>query len=200
MTKASSKKATHSRARSIAFCGLCIALVTVSAWVSVPIGPVPITLQVFALAFVALILPPKEACATIVIYLVLGAVGLPVFSSMRGGIGILIGPTGGFLWGYIFGILGALLVRHFLCPRPRSSDFSREEKGLSFRQTGSDALAVGVFLLIAYVCGWMQFMFVMGVGPGPAFLTAIAPFIIFDIFKLIAAVITAGALRRALKL
>ncbi len=58
-----------------------------------------------------LVLQPKEAVAAITAYLVLGAVGVPVFSGMRGGIGVLAGATGGFLWGYLLGVGLAVAVR-----------------------------------------------------------------------------------------
>ena len=87
------------RTRSIAFVGLPIALMGVSAWVAIPFGPVLLTLQMFALMFALLALTPRECLAAIAGYLALGAVGLPMFSGMRGGIGMLLGPTGGYLWG-----------------------------------------------------------------------------------------------------
>ena len=80
------------RTRSVAFVGLTIAIIAVSAWVVVPIGPIPFTLQMFAITFAIVVLSPKEAIAAITGYLLLGAVGVPVFSGMRGGIGVLAGP------------------------------------------------------------------------------------------------------------
>ena len=105
------KTAAGSRTRSIAFVALTVAITAVSAWVTVPLGPVPFTLQIFAVAFMVLVLQPKEAVAAITAYLVLGAVGVPVFSGMRGGIGVLAGATGGFLWGYLLGVGLAVAVR-----------------------------------------------------------------------------------------
>lgn len=95
------------RTRSVVFVGLTIAIMAVSAWVVVPLGPIPFTLQMFAITFAIVVLSPKEAIAAITGYLLLGAVGVPVFSGMRGGIGVLAGPTGGFLWGYLFGVAAA---------------------------------------------------------------------------------------------
>ena len=81
------------RTRSVVFVGLTIAIMAVSAWVVVPLGPIPFTLQMFAITFAIVVLSPKEAIAAITGYLLLGAVGVPVFSGMRGGIGVLAGPT-----------------------------------------------------------------------------------------------------------
>ena len=88
-----------SRTRSIAFVALTIALMGVSAWVAIPFGPVMLTLQMFALMFALLALTPRECLAAIAGYLALGAVGLPMFSGMRGGIGMLLGPTGAICGG-----------------------------------------------------------------------------------------------------
>ena len=80
------------RTRSVAYVGMTVALLAVSAWVAVPLGPVPFTLQTFVLAFAVLALRPSECFAALGAYLLLGAVGAPVFSGMRGGIGMLLGP------------------------------------------------------------------------------------------------------------
>ena len=101
---------TRGSTRSIAFVALTIALMGVSAWVAIPFGPVMLTLQMFALMFALLALTPRECLAAIAGYLALGAVGLPMFSGMRGGIGMLLGPTGGYLWGYVVAAAVALAV------------------------------------------------------------------------------------------
>ena len=114
--------ASASRTRSIAFVGLAVAIMAVSAWVTVPLGPVPFTLQMFAITFAIVMLSPKECIAAIVLYLALGAIGLPVFSGMSGGIAKLMGPTGGFLWGYIFGVAAAVGLLYVLRRRMGVAD------------------------------------------------------------------------------
>ena len=176
--------ATDSRTRSIAFTALSIAIIAVSAWITVPVGPVPFTLQMFAVTFAILVLAPKQAIGAIAGYLALGAIGVPVFSGMRGGIGVLLGPTGGFLWGYLIGVTLAVGVLAL------------------FRRNGIDNFAVGVlcgmiFTVVAYVCGWLQYMFVANVGPLASFLVTVAPFIVVDIVKVVAATATARAVIRA---
>ena len=78
------------RTRSVVFVGLTIAIMAVSAWVVVPLGPIPFTLQMFAITFAIVMLSPKECIAAIVLYLALGAIGLPVFSGMSGGIAYVL--------------------------------------------------------------------------------------------------------------
>ena len=171
-----------SRTRSIAYVGLTIAVMAVSAWVTVPIGPVPFTLQLFAFAFALLVLRPKECAAAIAGYLALGALGVPVFSGMRGGIGILVGPSGGFLWGFLLGALAAAAVMRLARRRELLADIG-----------GCVALVA-----VSYACGWLQYMVVMGVGPLAALLAAVAPFAVADVLKIAAAVAVARAVRSAL--
>ncbi len=182
-----------SRTRSIAFVALTIALMTVSAWVSIPLGSVPFTLQTFVMVFALLVLAPRACIAAITGYLVLGAIGLPVFSSMRGGIGMLAGPTGGFLWGFL---LGAAVALVFL----QMARFRMAKKETSKRHEFASELIAGlIFLAVAYLCGWVQLMAVAALDPAAAFLTAIAPFIVIDVVKLVAAVCTARAVSLAVR-
>lgn len=193
-----------SRTRSLAFVGLTIAIMAVSAWVTIPIGPVPFTLQMFALTFAIVVLSPKECVASAAGYLALGAVGLPVFSGMRGGIGVLAGPTGGFLWGYLFGAAaGSLLlwvVRTRMANRVESYGQQSAKKRSGNRILFCVELVAGVlFTGVSYLCGWAQFMAVMGVSAQAAFAVAIAPFIVVDAIKIVAAVVCARAVRAAVK-
>ena len=191
MEQVQKKTAAGSRTRSIAFVALTVAITAVSAWVTVPLGPVPFTLQIFAVAFMVL-LQPKEAVAAITAYLVLGAVGVPVFSGMRGGIGVLAGATGGFLWGYLLGVGLAVAVRFGL-----KAVLARDDQAKGARAFAIDFLTGLVFLAVAYVCGWAQLMAVASMTPAAAFAAGVAPFILVDLAKLVAAVICARAVNAA---
>lgn len=116
------KKQTLKRSESVAFCGLAIALITIGAWVTVPLGPVPFTLQTMVLAFVVLLFPAREAVASVAGYVVLGALGVPVFSGMAGGLAKVMGPTGGFIIGFVLGaVAAALVLKAWKAPRRRLS-------------------------------------------------------------------------------
>ena len=156
------------RTRSVVFVGLTIAIMAVSAWVVVPLGPIP------------------------------------VFSGMRGGIGVLAGPTGGFLWGYLFGVAAAALFLHAVRTRlgmaggKNAPRLTRAEKtamtplqraGAFLRSFGVEIIAGIIFTAIAYVCGCVQYMVVGHVDLATAFLTAVAPFMVVDLCKIVAAVI-----------
>lgn len=98
---------------------------------------------------------------------------------------MFLGPTGGFLWGYLLGAVLALAVLKAL-RRSRSSLVVDIAGGL-------------VFLLVAYACGWMQYMVVVQVGPLAAFVAAIAPFAVFDVLKVAAAAVVARSVRAAVR-
>ncbi|WP_080801582.1 biotin transporter BioY [Arabiibacter massiliensis] len=176
------------RTRSIAFVGLTIALMGVSAWVAIPFGPVLLTLQMFALMFALLALKPREAVAAIAGYLALGAIGLPMFSGMRGGIGMLLGPTGGYLWGYLVGAVAALAVRAGL----------RRVMGGGKRAWAADLAACLAFIAATYACGCVQYAAVVGVDLAASLAVTIAPFAIPDLVKAVAAVACARAVTRAI--
>ena len=175
---------TSSRSRAIAFTALSIAVIAVSAWVTVPIGPIPFTLQMFAVTFAIIVLEPRQAIAAIAGYLVLGAIGVPVFSGMRGGIGVLMGPTGGFLWGYLIGV--SLAVGLLALLRVRGID-----------NFGTGVAAGIVFTAVAYLCGWAQYMAVANVGPLESLMITVAPFIVVDLIKIVAATAVARTVIRA---
>ena len=203
MEQVQKKTAAGSRTRSIAFVALTVAITAVSAWVTVPLGPVPFTLQIFAVAFMVLVLQPKEAVAAITAYLVLGAVGVPVFSGMRGGIGVLAGATGGFLWGYIFGVAAAVGLLYVLRRRMGAADKAgaSDQRGfVAFLKNAAAEIVAGlVFTAIAYFCGWLQLMLVMGISPEAAFLAGVAPFVVVDVLKILAAVACARAVKAAVR-
>lgn len=85
----------------ISYIALMAALIAICAWITIPLT-VPFTMQTFAVFVCAGLLGAKRGVITILIYMLLGIIGLPVFSGMRGGIGVLMGTTGGYVVGFIF--------------------------------------------------------------------------------------------------
>lgn len=81
------------------------ALICLCAWLSLPVFGIPVTLQSFAIALCLLTLGGKWGSISILVYLCIGAVGVPVFSGFGSGFGALTGPTGGYLWGFLAGAL-----------------------------------------------------------------------------------------------
>lgn len=199
------------RAESIAYCGLSIALLTVSAWVTVPLGPVPFTLQTMMLVFVVLLLPPREALVSVFGYLALGALGAPVFSGMKGGLASLLGPTGGFIVGFGLGAVAAVLVLKIwkapagtMCVRGGSASASGAPtfslsalRAARIVGAARNLVAAFALLIVSYLCGWAQLMAVAGLDPLAAFLAGIAPFVVLDVIKISVGAALAGAVRRA---
>lgn len=172
---------TGSRTRTLVTSALLAALLSASALVTVPVGAVPVTLQTFVVAVVVLVCAPRQAALAVGLYLVLGAVGAPVFSGARGGLAVLVGPTGGYLAGFWLGAVAGALVRITLRTRP----------GLA------DATALGTALALVYLPGTVWLALSTGRTIAEAAAVGVLPFLAFDVVKGAVAVGVARALRRA---
>lgn len=96
--------------KSLCYAALGAAVICVLAPISIPVGAVPVSLSLFAVLLVSAILPTKLALLSVLCHIALGAVGAPVFAGFVGGFQVIIGPTGGFIIGYI---PAAFIVSHF---------------------------------------------------------------------------------------
>lgn len=149
---------------------LCAALLAPCAWLSVPTQP-PFTMQTFGIFLTLLLLGAKDGTIAIGLYILLGALGVPVFSGFNGGMGALIGPTGG----YIVGFLLICLIFGLLCGKGA---------GLWLK-----ALALLLGLAVCYAFGTLWFVKVYGDMKGPistlsALSMCVFPFIVPDLAKL----------------
>lgn len=160
---------------------LFAALLATSAWITIPIGTVPITLQSLVVFLAALTLPPVTAGAAVGAYVGLGALGVPIFAGAKGGLGVLAGPTGGYLVGFVVAAFIGALVRRAARSLPEALP---------------DALAVFVALAIVYAAGWSWLVIGIGLTSDAAFVAGVAPFVLLDAAKAAVAVAIAGALRR----
>lgn len=163
-----------------------------------PFGPVPFTLQTLAVMFVLFALPPKLALASIAGYLVLGGLGLPVFSSFKGGLAALLGPTGGFIVGFL--VAGAIAVGIGALMQRFPAFSSQAEKQFFGTKIAAGVLARNllmgvVFLVVLYGFGWAWLAISANMDPMAAFAAAVAPFVLIDALKMIAAVLVAQAVR-----
>ena len=188
---------------TLAQVGVIIALLAVSAQVSVAIGPVPFTLQTLVVALAALVLTPAQAAAALAGYVLLGALGLPIFSLMRGGLAMIAGPTGGYLYGFILSALLGGFVRRLVAGRA-SRAAGREgapapvTTASRARVLAGDIACAVVVVLVCYAVGTAHFMLTAHVGLAAALGTAVIPFIIPDALKCVAAILVAAALRKAI--
>lgn len=169
--------------RQIAYVGVSVALLAVSAWITLPVGPVPFTLQTFALALLPAILDRAGACAAVAVYLLLGTIGLPVFAGFSGGIAAIFGPTGGFLWGFLVGMFAGTTVLRAL--PDTLSPFVR-------------TLVSGFAMMLVFdICGTLQLMVVASLDVIPALIVAVVPFVIPDVIKVVAGARVGCAVARA---
>ncbi len=177
-------RVTTGRTRELSTAALLAALLAASAWIAIPVQPVPITLQVFFVVLAALLLSPGWAFGALLVYLGLGAIGVPVFSGGRGGIGVLAGPTGGYLFGFLIAVGFASSLRIVLEETP-------------VPQTVIDAFTALLAVVTIYLVGTVQLAMVLNLTPSQAAVAGVAPFIIPDLAKAVAAVVVATAVRKA---
>ena len=186
MSEASSKS-TKNRAfiRDIALISVSAALITICSWISIPLGPVPFTLQTLGILAVMLTIGGRRGTIAIVVYLALGAVGVPVFAGFKGGIGAFLGPTGGFLIGFVIAALVYWLLEKVLFKRLMNTAVKTWVFGI---------LSFVIFEIVMYVIGVIWFMTVYAAQTGPVGLATVMgwcviPFIIPDIVKMAVAVL-----------
>ena len=99
-----SSTSTKMKTLDMAYIGLFAVVITICSWISIP-TVVPFTLQTFAVFLAVAVLGGKRGTLSVIVYVLLGAVGLPVFSGFKGGIGVLLNTTGGYIIGFIFSAL-----------------------------------------------------------------------------------------------
>lgn len=173
----------RARTRHVTVAALITALLAAAAWISIPIGAVPVTLQVFVVALAILLLRPATAGAALGAYLTLGLLGVPVFSGGLGGPGVVAGPTGGYLLGFLLAAVAGSAARIAL------------ERRLPGPVADGSALALGVAII--YLAGWAWLRVVIGLGGTQAFAAGVAPFLAADAIKAFVAAGIARAVRRA---
>lgn len=136
------------RIRAIVGAALFAALTGVGAWISLPLGVVPITLQSLFVNLAALLLGPRYAALAMTIYLVMGTLGLPVLAGGGSGIGVVVGPSGGFLFGFIAGafVASSIVDGH----RRRADEIARTRLLL----VAAIALVVGSAIIFSMGAVW----------------------------------------------
>lgn len=148
-----------------------------------PFTPVPLSLSLLPVFLAGAVLPKKHAAYSQLVYLLLGIAGLPVFAGFKGGAGVLFGPTGGFLLAYpIMAFLTAWILQ--LIPQK------------SFAFYFPPMLAA---LTACYFCGSLWYTFTGHVSWESALAATVAPFILFDCFKILICSAGAFAINNALK-
>lgn len=175
-------------------CAVMAAVICVLAPLSVPIGPVPISLGTLALYLTVGLLGWKWGTASTFVYLVLGFAGVPVFAGYTGGLAKLAGPTGGYLVGYIplaliSGVVIEVTYRHLM-----GKGRAWTALALTLQFVG---MAVGTAVLYAFGTAW--YCILSGNDVSVAVGYCVVPFIPGDLLKMAAAVIVAAPVRTRLE-
>ena len=160
----------------MAYAALFASLIAASAFVAIPLGPVPFTLQVLVVLLAGLVLGPRGGALAVGAYLVLGLVA-PVYAGGTSGLATLFGPTGGYLWGFV---LGAFLA------------------GSLARRTGAGLIGLTVAALAGlvpiYLLGTVWLALQLDLGAGAAIAAGALPFVAADLVKAGAAALAARSL------
>lgn len=160
----------------LAYVGLAVALIAVCSWISIPTA-IPFTMQTFAVFAVVGILGMYRGTLAVLVYILLGAVGVPVFAGFSGGIGVLFRNTGGYIMGFLFTALitGAIMK-------------------LFGKKIWIMAAAMVIGLLVCYAFGTVWFMVVYArnngaIGAATALSWCVVPYIIPDLVKIALAIL-----------
>lgn len=173
------------RVYDMAYIGIFTALIAICSWISIPTA-IPFTLQTFAVFLAVALLGGRRGTLAVVVYVLLGAVGVPVFGGFTGGIDIILRNTGGYIIGFIFSALVMWLLESILG-----------------RKTWAQAVSMTVGLLVCYAFGTAWFMFVYmrdtgAVGLSTVLGWCVLPFLVPDAVKIALALLLSRALRRPL--
>ena len=176
---------TQSSIQKVVMTGMLAAVMAVMSQIQFPLpSGVPVTMQTFAMALAGYILGWRYGLASTVVYILLGAVGVPVFAGFSGGIGSLLGNAGGYIIGFIFSALVMWAIESVFGRKPVVQIIS---------------MIVG--LIVCYAFGTAWFMFAYTRSTGPVGLMAVLgwcvfPFIIPDLIKIALAYVLSGKVRK----
>lgn len=185
MAQTEVKKKTNSKITDMVYIGLSAAIIAVCSWISIPLT-VPITLQTMGVVLISGLFGAKRGTLSILLYILIGAIGVPVFSGFKSGFGVLLGSTGGYIIGFIFTALIVGIV----------SDKTNKLWAL--------ILSMVVGILVCYAFGTAWFAVVYAKTNEPASLATILgwcviPFLIPDAVKIALAAVLTNRLKKFVK-
>lgn len=170
--------------KDLTILAIMAALMCVSAYISIPLPftAASLTAQTLVVNLIALLLTPKQAMLTVLIYILLGLIGLPVFSGGVGGAQKLFGPTGGYIFSWIFAV-GAISLL----------------KGKKYNFIRYSIITIIVGMPLIYIIGSIYMKYVTGMEWKATLLAAVVPFIPLDILKCLLAVVIVKPLQSVIK-
>lgn len=168
--------------REVVLIAMFSAIMAVCSWISVP-TTIPFTLQTFGVFCTMSMLGGKKGFFSILVYILLGAVGLPVFSGFSAGFSALTSYSGGYIWGFLF----LALV------------FWGTEKILG-NKLYIQIISLIVGMAVCYLCGTLWFMFVTKSGFIYGLSACVAPYVLFDLLKLAFAVVISMRVKKYVRI
>lgn len=166
----------------IVYVGVFAVLITICSWISIP-TVVPFTLQTFAVFAAVGILGGRRGTFAVLVYILMGAIGLPVFAGFSGGIGVLLGTTGGYILGFLLTGLLYWCITKVLGEKPWVMILS---------------MVLGLAVCYAFGTAWFMLVYASQSGPiglGTALGWCVIPFILPDLGKIVLALIMTKALK-----
>lgn len=178
------KMKTSLKTQTLTKIALCVAILCVTSFfiIPLPFTPIVISLHTIVVNIIGLVLKPKEAGLSILIYLFMGLIGLPVFSAGTGGPGKLFGPTGGFYFGFLFAVIAISLLR-----------------GKKNSMARYCVVSILVGIPIQHICAVIGMCIHNNWNVSAAFTTVSLPFILGDIIKCVMASMVGVALNKVIK-
>ena len=174
-------KEKHS-VQDMIYIALMTVVIALCSWISIP-SVVPFTMQTFAVFCALLLLGGRRGFLSVLLYILLGAFGLPVFSGFRGGLGVLLGPTGGYILGFLLGALLFWLLEGRL----------------------RELVMLILALFVCYLFGTVWFVYVYSsggkeIGFGAALMLCVLPYLLPDAIKMLLAFVLARRVKKAVRL
>ena len=173
--------------RDLTFVSMGVVLITLCSWIAVPMT-IPFTLQTFAVCLVTALLGLRRGLWAIACYILLGAVGVPVFSGFRGGPGALLGATGGYIVGFLFTALIVGLAG------------GKEKTSLPALML---SMAAGILVCYAFGTAWFMIVYARSTGPislGAALAWCVLPYLLPDAAKVVLAALLTRRLRPLIRI
>lgn len=173
----------NKKIKDIAIISVAAAMICVVSPVSIPIGDIPISLATFIIYLIAAILGPKKGTISAFVYILVGIIGIPVFSSYRAGISVIVGVTGGYIVGYIpLALLTGIFTYKF------------KNKIWMY--------PIGMILgtIVCYFIGTVWYMFNTNNNLISSLLVCVVPFLLFDLIKIVLSSVLAYLINKKLSL
>ena len=170
----------------LVYTAMGVTLICVCSWINIPMT-VPFTLQTFAIPAVLLILGGKRGTIATIVYVLMGAIGIPVFAGFTGGLAILLGNTGGYIIGFIFiALIYTAAVKIF-----------GEKKGVKII-----ALIAGLIVCYAFGTAWFMYIYLKNTGEVALYTVltwCVLPYIVPDLVKIFLAILISDRVKRFIR-